>query len=372
MSGAELLAIADSLRELHQHFEDQHAPIIRNVLQTAQELSNSWSGSNLGYHADVYYENLSPRPPGAQFSQEWGPGQRVSRLGSRGKWAEFSRGDVIDEIYRRANNPDISASRSEADSLLSNVEEKRAEITSILAVTLSDTEDPFLRGLEEEAKACTVPDISEIARSLIRGGPLMTRDTLALGQGTRVAPHQHVVADMNAILAPSLCAKQLSDIARRAGSHMTRLERQVKKAEMVGTNVFIGHGGDNAWRILKDFIADRLRLPYDEFNRVPVAGVTNIARLSEMLDSAAIALLVLTAEDERADGEINARMNVIHEVGLFQGRLGFTRAIVLLEEGCAEFSNIQGLGQIRFPKGNIEASFEEIRRVLEREELLST
>jgi predicted nucleotide-binding protein len=46
-------------------------------------------------------------------------------------------------------------------------------------------------------------------------------------------------------------------------------------------------------------------------------------------------------------------MNVIHEVGLFQGRLGFKRAIVLLEEGCKEFSNIQGLGQIRYPKGNI-------------------
>ena len=31
---------------------------------------------------------------------------------------------------------------------------------------------------------------------------------------------------------------------------------------------------------------------------------------------------------------VKARMNVIHEVGLFQGRLGFERAIVLLEEGC--------------------------------------
>jgi predicted nucleotide-binding protein len=60
-------------------------------------------------------------------------------------------------------------------------------------------------------------------------------------------------------------------------------------------------------------------------------------------------------------------MNVIHEVGLFQGRLGFTKAIVLIEDGCQEFSNIQGLGQIRFPKGAISAKFEEIRQLLERE-----
>jgi hypothetical protein len=60
---------------------------------------------------------------------------------------------------------------------------------------------------------------------------------------------------------------------------------------------------------------------------------------------------------------------VIHEVGLFQGRLGFRRAIVLLEEGCSQFSNIEGLTQIRFPEGRIEAKFEEIRRVLEREQI---
>jgi predicted nucleotide-binding protein len=63
-------------------------------------------------------------------------------------------------------------------------------------------------------------------------------------------------------------------------------------------------------------------------------------------------------------------MNVIHEVGLFQGRLGIERAIVLLEDGCAEFSNIHGLGQIRFPTGNITSVFEEIRCTLEREGLL--
>jgi len=113
-------------------------------------------------------------------------------------------------------------------------------------------------------------------------------------------------------------------------------------------------------------------LPWDEFNHVPVAGFTNIARLSEMLDEAAIAFIVMTAEDEQVDGKMHARLNVIHEAGLFQGKLGFTKAIVLREDGCEEFSNIQGLGQIPFPKGNIKAVFEEIRRVLEREGLIET
>jgi predicted nucleotide-binding protein len=133
----------------------------------------------------------------------------------------------------------------------------------------------------------------------------------------------------------------------------------------------VGHGRSPLWRELKDFIEDRLALPVDEFNSVPVAGIPTTTRLSELLDAAAFAFLVMTGEDEQLDGKIRARENVVHEAGLFQGRLGFDRAIVLLEEGCEEFSNIHGLGQIRFPKGNISAKFDDIRAVLEREGLIA-
>ncbi len=89
-----------------------------------------------------------------------------------------------------------------------------------------------------------------------------------------------------------------------------------------------------------------------------------------MLDNAAVAFLVLTAEDERPDTKFQARMNVVHEAGLFQGRLGFSRAIVMLADGCEAFSNIEGLGQIRFPKNNIRAAFHDVQIVLEREGLV--
>jgi len=103
---------------------------------------------------------------------------------------------------------------------------------------------------------------------------------------------------------------------------------------------------------------------------VPAAGVWTGDRLSSMLDNAAMAFLICTAEDEHADSTRHARENVIHEAGLFQGRLGFERAIILLEDSCSEFSNVHGLGQIRFPEGNISAKFEEIRNVLEREGII--
>jgi predicted nucleotide-binding protein len=185
----------------------------------------------------------------------------------------------------------------------------------------------------------------------------------------RVAPHQTTVAICLSAKVIENGLVSLESRMQETGAHLRRLAESKGQAAM-GSKVFIGHGHAAAWRDLKDFVQDRLRLPYDEFNRVSVAGVTNAARLSAMMNDAAVALVVLTAEDERVDGALHARENAIHEAGLFQGHLGFDKAIVLLEDGCAEFSNIQGLGQLRFPAGRISAVFEDVRRFLEREGLM--
>ncbi len=153
----------------------------------------------------------------------------------------------------------------------------------------------------------------------------------------------------------------------------TRIDTETKanSTNNSGNKLFIGHGTSRVWLELQNFLTQRLNLSCDEFNRQPVAGITHTQRLNDMLDQACFALLVMTAEDEQVNDKYQARSNVIHEAGLFQGRLGFNKAIILLEEGCEEFSNIHGLNQIRFSKDNISNAFEEIRRVLERERIIT-
>jgi hypothetical protein len=85
-----------------------------------------------------------------------------------------------------------------------------------------------------------------------------------------------------------------------------------------GKRVFIGHGRSLLWRELKDFLRDDLNIDIEEFNNVPAAGIATVARLREMLDAAAFAFLIMTAEDETPDRLFQARLNVIHEVGLFK------------------------------------------------------
>jgi hypothetical protein len=139
-----------------------------------------------------------------------------------------------------------------------------------------------------------------------------------------------------------------------------------------GHRVFIGHGRSPVWRELKDFLVERLSLLWEEFDRESVPGFATTERLRDMLEGSTFAFLVMTAEDEHADATHHARANVIHEIGLFQGRLGTRRAIILLEEDCEQFSNIHGLSHISFPRGRVSAAFEEIRRVLEREQVIKT
>lgn len=131
--------------------------------------------------------------------------------------------------------------------------------------------------------------------------------------------------------------------------------------------VFIGHGRSALWRDLKDHLAEKHGYRVEAYEVGARAGHTIRDILADMLGKSSFACLVLTAEDEMADGTMRARQNVIHETGLFQGRLGFSRAIVLLEEGAEEFSNIHGIQQIRFAKGNIKETFGDVLATLRRE-----
>lgn len=164
--------------------------------------------------------------------------------------------------------------------------------------------------------------------------------------------------------ARPLLVKRVSQLEQLFSSISTSGRAALAKPGALCHSIFIGHGRSPVWRELKDFLADRLSLQWDEFNRDSVAGIATTDRLVQMLDNASFAFLVMTAEDEHADATRHARANVVHEVGLFQGRLGMRRAIVLLEEGCHEFSNIHGLSHIPFSCGHVSSAFEKLEGFL--------
>lgn len=367
----DLQVVADEADALLQRISNEKIQKpVQAIYDACDELKRSWSGSNLGYHATVYFAGFQPKPPDAQFSSEWGLIEAWPTHEPHRGWLQVDEETVLEEIKRRAGNPDTKALTADLALLRETFLYLQDRARSILSEALSQRSDSFLSEKLDRIGKLSADEPELLAARLMPKGQIFTRDTLALTQGLQLAPHQRAATLPGSAMYLKECIEVLARTAREAASHLKRVEKRNEKRSMVGTNVFIGHGHSPIWRELKDFIEDRLHLPVDEFNSVPVAGVATATRLNELLDAAAFAFIIMTAEDEQLDGKLRARENVVHEVGLFQGRLGFTRAIVLLEDGCEEFSNIHGLGQIRFPRGNISAKFEDIRAVLEREHLI--
>ena len=131
--------------------------------------------------------------------------------------------------------------------------------------------------------------------------------------------------------------------------------------------VFVGHGRSPDWKDFVDHLRDQHGYSMRAYELGARAGHTIRDILDELMRESAFALLVMTGEDETVDGQFHPRLNVVHELGLFQGRLGFPKAIVLLEEGTEEFSNIHGIQQIRYAKGRIRETFGDVLATLRRE-----
>ena len=343
---------------------------LQRLSQAADNVGKASSGSWIGYHANVYYQNLQTPPPGAHFNPEWGL-MPLSFVPERttGDWVEYDPDRVRNIIFLRAGNPDIKPAEEFKESANTVIDSHKASFLSIIEIASSHSESQFLTAMREAStklKPIALHGFFDIWKPVSS----TSRDSKAIHQKTWMPPHAEILARVASIQRTIDILSELAGFARQLQSHIQRQARQQQRMltrQSLGTQIFIGHGRSHIWRALKDFLEDDLGLLVDEFNRIPTAGASITGRLETMLNSAAIAFLVMTGEDEQPSGELRARENVVHEAGLFQGRLGFERAVVLLEAGCEKFSNNAGLGHIPFPKDNIRAAFQDIREVLERE-----
>jgi predicted nucleotide-binding protein len=150
---------------------------------------------------------------------------------------------------------------------------------------------------------------------------------------------------------------------------LTEFESIKPKPQLKSTGlgkIFLGHGRSKLWARLQIFIKDDLNLQTLTFEDESRTSESIVNILAEFLDNSSLAILVMTAEDETSEGKTRARQNVIHEAGLFQGRLGFDKVIILKQEGVEEFTNIAGLQYIPFTGENIEQCFYELQRKLKK------
>ncbi len=130
--------------------------------------------------------------------------------------------------------------------------------------------------------------------------------------------------------------------------------------------IFLGHGRDPQWRDLRDHLQDKQQFEIVAYETGSRTSQHIQESLHRMLEECEFGLHVLTGENVGTDGTSRARDNVIHELRLWQGKWGFHRVAVLLENGTEEFSNIAGVDQVRFTRGNIAAAFGDVVAAINR------
>ena len=168
--------------------------------------------------------------------------------------------------------------------------------------------------------------------------------------------------------------KRIFDLVSQLGSLNDRqLKKEIevikpksrKKSKRQGL-VFIGHGRSKLWARVKIYLEDELGIKSLSFESDTHTSEQIINVLEDFLNKVSYAVLIMTAEDETSEGDTRARQNVIHEAGLFQGRLGFDNVILLKQNGTQEFTNVAGLQYIPFTNENIEQTFYELNRKLKK------
>lgn len=147
-------------------------------------------------------------------------------------------------------------------------------------------------------------------------------------------------------------------------------EKEIKSVK-IPKAIFVGHGHNPLWGQVVNFLRDNLKCPnVIYFEKESRSGQHIGEILKGFTDEAKFAVIIMTAEDETIEDKIRARQNVIHEIGFFQGKLGFEKVAILKEDIVESFSNIDGFQYIEFSKNNIKQTFFELQEMLKREKLI--
>jgi hypothetical protein len=153
------------------------------------------------------------------------------------------------------------------------------------------------------------------------------------------------------------------------GAYLGLSLARARAGQQAGRGVFVAHGANPQWRQVQGFLEDYCGLPvFGLSSQAHGADLANQIRAN--LAECGFGVCVLTAESAGPGDLGYADQSVVHQAGLLQGRYGFRRVAILVEQGCEAFSNVAGLIRLDFPKGHIETTFWHLEQMLRREGLM--
>jgi len=157
--------------------------ICKKLMEASLALEESWSGSALGYHSELYYGDFEKPPLRFRFSPEWG-----GINGLPGGWRERAPEEVRQRI-EKLGGTDFSSLEKEVEFVLNEAKVVRGEIVTELSSLHSTA------GLEREKHLLDEIERFEWGKTIgdyIKGNVstgFMSRDSRAVSEGVRVPAH---------------------------------------------------------------------------------------------------------------------------------------------------------------------------------------
>ena len=173
MVAGDLVRVREEMTELDEKRGRLHKALIC--------VDESWSRSNLGYHADLYFEEFVRPPLGRRFDPEWG-----ALNGLPEGWRDRDLAEVRSAVEQTARVA-VDDYTNAATRLAEQVRKTLIEV-AIVAAPIR-----VMSGLEPEAEmlnALETTDLEPSGAAPVAGG--VSRDSRAIAEGQRLAPHQQI------------------------------------------------------------------------------------------------------------------------------------------------------------------------------------
>jgi hypothetical protein len=155
------------------------------LMEAARKIDESWSGSCMGYHHELYYDDFKRPPLQDRFNVEWG-----GINGLPPGWRARQPDEVKTKVEALAN-AQFSLLEKEDKELSQSVDNLRNEIVTELALLrkLADLENEKDLLKELEALEWGDKERNEYVNSTVRSSPHATRDSGAIMAGFRIPAH---------------------------------------------------------------------------------------------------------------------------------------------------------------------------------------
>lgn len=181
------------------------------IIDAANKIARSWSGSFAGWHGRMYFKNFESPPHHNQFSGEWG-----GINGIPDGWHERTPEEIVEEIERQVGN---SFSIVEFDKKIKNIKRGITELHNDIIISLSALEldekhkkEKELVSRIEDFKLNKVRD-EYISKNLPK--QIMSRDSEAIRQGTHLPSHLYYEAVGFEALSLSKVADEFTKLVQR-------------------------------------------------------------------------------------------------------------------------------------------------------------